>query len=113
MLAGIVVNNSIVLIDAINRLRRSGSGKLEAVLAAGHLRLRPILMTTLTTILGLVPMALSWGEGAELRTPLAITVISGLLFSTFITLVVIPSAYMLVPSRIEPDTAAPHQEETA
>ena len=113
MLAGIVVNNSIVLIDAINRLRRSGSGKLEAVLAAGHLRLRPILMTTLTTILGLVPMALSWGEGAELRTPLAITVISGLLFSTFITLVVIPSAYMLVPSRIEPDTAAPRQEETA
>ena len=113
MLAGIVVNNSIVLIDAINRLRRSGSGKLDAVLAAGHLRLRPILMTTLTTILGLVPMALSWGEGAELRTPLAITVISGLLFSTFITLVVIPSAYMLVPSRIEPDTAAPRQEETA
>ena len=113
MLAGIVVNNSIVLIDAINRLRRSGSGKLEAVLAAGHLRLRPILMTTLTTILGLVPMALSWGEGAELRTPLAITVISGLLFSTFITLVVIPSAYMLVPSRIEPDTAAPRQEKTA
>ena len=113
MLAGIVVNNSIVLIDAINRLRRNGSGKLEAVLAAGHLRLRPILMTTLTTILGLVPMALSWGEGAELRTPLAITVISGLLFSTLITLVVIPSAYMLVPSRIEPDTAAPRQEETA
>ena len=68
-----------------------------------HLRLRPILMTTLTTILGLLPMALSWGEGAELRTPLAITVISGLLFSTLITLVVIPAAYMLVPSRIEPD----------
>ena len=74
-------------------------------LTAGHLRLRPILMTTLTTILGLVPMALSWGEGAELRTPLAITVISGLLFSTLITLVVIPAAYMLVPSRIEPDEA--------
>ena len=105
MLAGIVVNNSIVLIDAINRLRRKGITKFNAVLAAGHLRLRPILMTTLTTILGLVPMALSWGEGAELRTPLAITVISGLLFSTLITLVVIPAAYMLVPSRIEPDAA--------
>jgi len=103
MLAGIVVNNSIVLIDAINRLRRKGTAKFDAVLAAGHLRLRPILMTTLTTILGLLPMALSWGEGAELRTPLAITVISGLLFSTLITLVVIPAAYMLVPSRIEPD----------
>ncbi len=105
MLAGIVVNNSIVLIDAINRLRRKGTAKFNAVLAAGHLRLRPILMTTLTTILGLLPMALSWGEGAELRTPLAITVISGLLFSTLITLVVIPAAYMLVPSRIEPDEA--------
>ena len=105
MLAGIVVNNSIVLIDAINRLRRKGTAKFDAVLAAGHLRLRPILMTTLTTILGLLPMALSWGEGAELRTPLAITVISGLLFSTLITLVVIPAAYMLVPSRIEPDEA--------
>ena len=69
----------------------------------------PILMTTLTTILGLVPMALSWGEGAELRTPLAITVISGLLFSTFITLLVIPSAYMLVPSKIEVETE-PGQE---
>ena len=112
MLAGIVVNNSIVLIDAINRMRRKGIGKFDAVLAAGHLRLRPILMTTLTTILGLVPMALSWGEGAELRTPLAITVISGLLFSTFITLLVIPSAYMLVPSKIEAKTE-PGQEDEA
>lgn len=112
MLAGIVVNNSIVLIDAINRLRRKGTAKFNAVLAAGHLRLRPILMTTLTTILGLLPMALSWGEGAELRTPLAITVISGLLFSTLITLVVIPAAYMLVPSRIEPDAAEVQEGES-
>ena len=112
MLAGIVVNNSIVLIDAINRLRRKGTAKFNAVLAAGHLRLRPILMTTLTTILGLLPMALSWGEGAELRTPLAITVISGLLFSTLITLVVIPAAYMLVPSRIEPDEAEVQEGES-
>ena len=70
-------------------------------------------MTTLTTIIGLVPMALSWGEGAELRTPLAVTVISGLLFSTLITLVVIPAAYMLVPSRIQHDLAEDSREETA
>ncbi len=103
MLTGIVVNNAIVLIDAINRLRRSGVGKLEAVVRAGHLRLRPILMTTLTTILALVPMALSWGEGAELRSPLAITVASGLFLSTLLTLVVIPAAYMIVPSRMTSD----------
>ncbi len=101
MLVGIVVNNAIVLIDTINRLRRAGVAKREAVVRAGHLRLRPILMTTLTTILGLTPMALSWGEGAELRSPLAITVAGGLLLSTLLTLVVIPAAYKLVPSRID------------
>ncbi len=100
MLVGIVVNNAIVLIDTINRLRRTGVAKRDAVVRAGHLRLRPILMTTLTTILGLMPMALAWGEGAELRSPLAITVASGLLFSTLLTLVFIPAAYMVVPSRI-------------
>ncbi|MBU8871089.1 MAG: efflux RND transporter permease subunit [Gemmatimonadales bacterium] len=102
MLVGIVVNNAIVLIDTINRLRRAGAAKRDAVLRAGHLRLRPILMTTLTTILGLMPMALSWGEGAELRAPLAITVASGLALSTLLTLVVIPAAYIAVPSRIDP-----------
>jgi HAE1 family hydrophobic/amphiphilic exporter-1 len=100
MLVGIVVNNAIVLIDAINRMRRAGIEKYEAVIRAGHLRLRPILMTTLTTILALVPMALSWGEGAELRSPLAITVASGLFLSTLLTLVVIPAAYLVVPSRV-------------
>jgi len=100
MLVGIVVNNAIVLIDTINRLRRGGVAKREAVIRAGHVRLRPILMTTLTTILGLMPMALAWGEGAELRSPLAITVASGLALSTLLTLVVIPAAYMLVPSRV-------------
>lgn len=103
MLVGIVVNNAIVLIDAINRLRRAGAGKEEAVISAGHLRLRPILMTTLTTILALLPMAVAWGEGAELRSPLAITVACGLFLSTLLTLVVIPAAYMAVPSRISPD----------
>ncbi len=105
MLVGIVVNNAIVLIDAINRLRRAGLPKREAVVKAGHLRLRPILMTTLTTVLGLLPMALSWGEGAELRAPLAITVASGLIFSTLLTLVVIPAAYWLVPSRVQAEVA--------
>jgi HAE1 family hydrophobic/amphiphilic exporter-1 len=100
MLVGIVVNNAIVLIDTINQLRRAGTEKLAAVMRAGHLRLRPILMTTLTTVLGLLPMALSIGEGAELRTPLAITVSSGLLLSTLLTLLVIPAIYMIVPSRV-------------
>jgi len=100
MLVGIVVNNAIVLIDAINRLRRAGVDKVEAVVRAGHIRLRPILMTTLTTILALLPMAIAWGEGAELRSPLAITVAAGLFLSTLLTLVVIPAAYAAVPSRV-------------
>ena len=97
LLVGIVVNNAIVLIDTINRLRRDGMEKFEAIFRAGHIRLRPILMTTLTTVLGLMPMALSWGEGSELRTPLAVTVASGLLVGTVLTLVVIPAAYSVVP----------------
>jgi HAE1 family hydrophobic/amphiphilic exporter-1 len=102
MLVGIVVNNAIVLIDTVNRLRREdGLPREEALVLAGHLRLRPILMTTLTTVLGLVPMALAWGEGAELRAPLAITVASGLALSTILTLVVIPAVYLLVPMRDE------------
>lgn len=100
MLVGIVVNNSIVLIDKVNRLRRAGAEKEEAVVRACRVRLRPILMTTLTTVLGLLPMALAVGEGAELRSPLAVTVSFGLLLSTMLTLVVIPSIYMIVPSRV-------------
>ncbi len=100
MLVGIVVNNAIVLIDKVNQLRREGMEKEEAVIQAGHIRLRPILMTTLTTVLGLLPMALSVGEGAELRAPLAVTVSFGLFFATFLTLVVIPAVYMVVPSRV-------------
>jgi HAE1 family hydrophobic/amphiphilic exporter-1 len=109
MLVGIVVNNAIVLIDTINQLRRSGVTKAEAVIRGGHIRLRPILMTTLTTVLGLLPMALSIGEGAELRSPLAITVSFGLLLSTLLTLVVIPAVYMVVPSRlrVEDELTAP------
>ncbi|HOX24652.1 MAG TPA: efflux RND transporter permease subunit [Candidatus Krumholzibacteria bacterium] len=106
MLVGIVVNNAILLIDTVNRFRRGGLAKEEAVIRAGHSRLRPILMTTATTVLGLVPMAVSFGQGSELRSPLAITVASGLTLSTLLTLVVIPAAYLAVPSRVRTEDAA-------
>lgn len=99
MLAGIVVNNAIVLVDLINQLRAQGKERIEAILEAGSARLRPILMTSLTTMLGLLPMAMGFGEGAEVRTPMAITVIGGLTVSTFLTLVVIPVVYSLMDRR--------------
>ena len=99
MLAGIVVNNAIVLVDYINTLKQSGLGHMEAIVQAGTVRLRPILMTTLTTILALLPMSLGLGEGAEIRTPMALTVIAGLTSSTFLTLIVIPIVYSLVDRR--------------
>jgi HAE1 family hydrophobic/amphiphilic exporter-1 len=95
MLAGIVVNNAIVLLDRINQLRTQGLTKNDAIKQAARSRLRPIIMTTLTTALGLLPMALGVGEGAELRTPMAITVISGLICSTLLTLIVLPVLYLL------------------
>lgn len=95
MLVGIVVNNAIVLVDYINHLRRTGMNKFEAIIQAGSVRLRPILMTTMTTVLALLPMALGLGEGAEIRTPMAITVIAGLISSTVLTLVVIPTVYAI------------------
>ena len=94
MLGGIVVNNAIVLIDCINLFISRGMSVQEATVNASRVRLRPILMTALTTILGLIPMALLGGEGAELRAPMAITVMSGLLVATFLTLVVIPTIYL-------------------
>ena len=96
LLAGIVVNNAIILVDYTNRLRRSGRAKFDAVFEACMVRLRPILMTTSTTVLGLLPMALGLGEGAELRTPMALTVVGGLLTSTLLTLIVIPALYLLL-----------------
>ena len=96
MLAGIVVNNAIVLVDYINVLRRRGQDLVDAVVTAGTVRLRPILMTTATTTLGLLPMAIGMGDGAELRTPMAIAVISGLVVSTLLTLLVIPTIYTQV-----------------
>ena len=96
MLAGIVVNNAIVLVDLINQLRAQGKERIAAILEAGTARLRPILMTSLTTTLGLLPMAMGFGEGSEVRTPMAITVIGGLTVSTLLTLVVIPVVYSLM-----------------
>jgi len=96
ILAGIVVNNSIVLIDFTNQLRAQGKNKFQAIQKACAVRLRPILMTTSTTVLGLIPMAVSMGEGSELRIPLAVTVIGGLITSTLLTLVLVPVLYTLV-----------------
>lgn len=96
MLAGIVVNNSIVLVDYINILRRNGMSRYEAILHAGPSRLRPILMTTLTTVLGMVPLALALGEGAETQQPLAVTIIFGLSVSTIFTLFFVPVVYTLL-----------------
>jgi HAE1 family hydrophobic/amphiphilic exporter-1 len=102
MLAGIVVNQSIVLIDAVNQARERGLPKHEALVEAGRLRLRPILITKLTTILGLLPMALGIGEGAEVRAPMAITVIGGVLLATFLTLLVIPVVYSVLDRKTYP-----------
>jgi HAE1 family hydrophobic/amphiphilic exporter-1 len=96
MLVGIVVNNAIVLVDYTAQLKARGHDTAEALEIAGSVRLRPILMTTLTTVLGLVPMAIGLGDGAEIRQPMAITVIAGLVCSTALTLVVIPTLFMLV-----------------
>ena len=96
MLLGIVVNNAIVLVTLINQLRAKGLPKMEAIMEGGRVRLRPILMTTITTTLGLLPLAIGFGEGAEIRSPMAITVIGGLIVSTLLTLVVIPVVYSVL-----------------
>lgn len=93
MLAGIVVNNSIVLVDYINILRRRGMSRYDAIIQAGRSRLRPILMTTLTTVLAMIPLGLALGEGAEMQQPLAITIIFGLTVSSIFTLLLIPVVY--------------------
>jgi HAE1 family hydrophobic/amphiphilic exporter-1 len=109
MLVGIVVNNGIILVDYTNLLRKRDYPLTRAVLAAGRTRLRPILMTMLTTILALVPMLLSVGEGAELRRPMALTVIGGLMVSTLFTLVLIPVLYHLLESGREKRLARKEQ----
>lgn len=96
MLSGIIVNNGIVLVDYINQLRRGGMEKREAIIESGRTRLRPILMTALTTILGLSTMALGVGMGADMVQPMAIVTVGGLLYGTLLTLLVVPCIYDLV-----------------
>lgn len=93
MLSGIIVNNGIVLVDYINQLRASGMGKKEAIIEAGRTRMRPVLMTALTTILAMVPMVLSKDMGADMAKPMAIVTIGGLTYGTLLTLIVIPCIY--------------------
>jgi HAE1 family hydrophobic/amphiphilic exporter-1 len=96
MLGGIVVNNAILLVDQANRLRLQNTDTMTALLEAGRRRLRPVLMTSLTTILALLPLALGVGEGADAQAPLARAVVGGLLVSTFITLLLVPAVYSIV-----------------
>jgi multidrug efflux pump subunit AcrB len=93
LLNGVVVNNAIVLIDTMNRFRTEGMERREAIIEAGAARLRPVLMTAITTILGLLPLALGFGTGAELIQPVAIVCVGGLLYATLTTLLVIPVMY--------------------
>ena len=106
ILIGIVVNDAIIKVDFINQKRAEGATKRHAILEAGRLRLRPIIMTTITTVFGLLPMALGWGAGADLRAPLAVAVIGGLISATFLTLIVVPVVYSLLVSPTESVRAA-------
>ncbi|MFB0565553.1 MAG: efflux RND transporter permease subunit [Candidatus Aminicenantaceae bacterium] len=99
VLAGIVVNDAIVKIDYTNQLRKRGWGLREAIMEASRVRLRPILMTTVTTAFGLFPMSLGLGKGAELQRPLAISVIGGLILATFLTLIIIPLVYEIAAKK--------------
>ncbi|SDI33520.1 hydrophobic/amphiphilic exporter-1, HAE1 family [Alteribacillus persepolensis] len=101
MLVGVVVNNAIVMVDYINQRRDSGLARDDAILEAGPARLRPILMTVLTTVLAMIPVALGIGEGAEAQAPMGIVVIFGLLFSTLFTLVLIPVVYAVTDNMIQ------------
>ena len=96
LLVGVVVNNAILLVDFINQLRAKGMEKVEAVLKAGPLRLRAILMTTISTMFGSLPVALALSEGGEIRQPMSVAVIGGLFTSTMLTLIVIPVVYLLL-----------------
>jgi len=95
ILVGIVVNNAIVLVDYVNNRRRNGEDRTSAIMKAGPIRIRPIMMTALTTILGLVPMALGIGEGTELTQSMGVVVIGGLALSTVLTLILVPVMYTI------------------
>jgi HAE1 family hydrophobic/amphiphilic exporter-1 len=103
LLIGIVVKNGIVLVDFINLMRDRGYDLYEAIARAGHSRLRPVLMTAMTTILGMLPLALSTGEGSEIWTPMGITVIGGLIFSTLVTMIIVPVMYAIMARKGERD----------
>ena len=96
MLVGIAVNDAIILVDRINQLKRGGLSKIDAIAQAGQQRIRPILMTSMTTVLALLPLTFGFGESASLRAPLAWAVIGGLVTSTLLTLVVIPCVYYVI-----------------
>ena len=101
MLIGIAVNNSIILVDLINQFKKSGLQRHEAILQAGQHRIRPIIMTSLTTILALLPLTFGFGESASLRSPMALAVIGGLFTSTVLTLIVIPCVYAIFDQFID------------
>ena len=119
MLVGIVVNNAIIMIDAANQIRDTGVHAKEAIALAGRQRLRPVLMTAMTTIFGMLPMALGIGEGAEAWAGLAKAVIGGLISSTFLTLFVVPTVYTLfagkhrIPAELRNPDAVAHSPEPA
>lgn len=100
LLAGIAVNDSIILVDRINQNRRTGMELDEAIVQAGQVRIRPIIITSITTILALAPLTIGIGEGAALRAPMAVAVIGGLASSTILTLIVIPSVYRLMAGKV-------------
>ena len=96
MLAGIVVNNAIVLVEQIEVERERGREMIEAIVEGARLRLRPIMMTTLTTVMGMLPLAIGFGEGSEMLQPLAVVIVWGLSFSMLVTLVLIPAVYRMM-----------------
>jgi len=95
ILAGIVVNNGIVLVDYINRLRARGLSRAEAIVKGSTTKLRAMLLTAIVAVVGMLPMAISRGEGAEMRSPIALSVVGGMVVSTFLMLVVIPVLYSI------------------
>jgi hydrophobic/amphiphilic exporter-1 (mainly G- bacteria), HAE1 family len=103
LLVGIVVKNGIVLVDFINLMRDRGIELNKAIIEAGRSRLRPVLMTAIATILGMLPMALSTGEGSEIWSPMGIAVIGGLVFSTVITMIIVPVVYAIFARKGERD----------
>jgi multidrug efflux pump subunit AcrB len=109
MLIGLVTKNAILIVEYSNQLRHRGIELLEAVVQASRIRLRPILMTSFATIFGILPIAIGLGAGAEARRPLGISVVGGMIFSTFLTLVLVPVVYVLL-SRF---TKREHFEEDA